>query len=139
MYLGGFLCPFFKIEKKCPVFAKSTLFIFIYELNFSFKMLFLEYQGKWYPKFFSAERFFFLCFRFNVYQSDLVLRNLPCLEKFLVTRLLLQVSFISLSLSLSPSLSLSLYIYIYTYIYKYISIYIYTYIYIYSYFHSIQQ
>ena len=41
------------------------------------------------PKFFPAGPFF-LVLQLNVYWSALILRNLPCPKKFLVTRLLLQ-------------------------------------------------
>ena len=44
------------------------------------------YLGKKYPKFFPAGPFF-LVLQLNVYRSAHILRNLPCPEKFLVTRL----------------------------------------------------
>ena len=36
--------------------------------------------------------FFFVCCRLNVYRSALIFRNLPCPEKFLVTRLKLFIA-----------------------------------------------
>ena len=44
---GGLLFPSLKIENKCPDFAKKNiLIVFIYGLNFSFKMLFYKYIGE---------------------------------------------------------------------------------------------
>ena len=49
---GGLLCPFLKIEKKYPDFlGKNALIVYIYGLNFSFKMLFdiLEKNSEIFP------------------------------------------------------------------------------------------
>ena len=77
---------FSKLKKSALIFEKSTLIVFIYGLNFSLKMLFEEYLGKKSPKFYQW-RLSVVCCRLNVYRSDLVLINLPCPKKFLVTRL----------------------------------------------------
>ena len=51
---------FKKIEKKCPDFGKNALIVFISGLNFSFKMLFQEYQEEKTPKFIFARPFFYV-------------------------------------------------------------------------------
>ena len=83
----GLPCPFLKYKEKCPDFlGKKALIRFIHGLDFSFKMLFKVYLGKKSPKFFPVGPFF-LVLQLNVYRNVLILRNLPCPEKFLVTRL----------------------------------------------------
>ena len=66
--------PFFKIQRKALILEKNTLTRFIYV------------SRKNYPKFFPAGPFF-LVLQLNAYRSALILRNFPCPEKFLVTRL----------------------------------------------------
>ena len=44
---GRYLLPFFlKIEKIALILEKGNLIVFIYELNFSFRMLFYQYLGE---------------------------------------------------------------------------------------------
>ena len=75
---------FRKLEKSALIWGKSTVIAVIYGINFSFKMQFLSFSRRK-SRNFSLLGFSFLCCRWNVYQSALISRNLPCLDKFLVT------------------------------------------------------
>ena len=83
---GGLPCSFSKLKEKCLDFGKKSLTRFIYGFNFSFKMLFQAYLGK-YLQHFSLRSLSFVCCRWNIFQSALIFINLPCPEKLLVTRL----------------------------------------------------
>ena len=71
---GGSPRPIFKIQRKSLILEKNTLTRFIYV------------SRKKYPKFFPPGPFF-LVLQLNAYRSAPILRNFPCPEKFLVTRL----------------------------------------------------
>ena len=69
---------------------KNVLIVVIYGLNFSFTMQFLRVFRINSRRFFPAGPFF-LALYMIIYQSDLILKKLPCPKKFLVTRLNLSV------------------------------------------------
>ena len=73
----GLPCPFSKIEKKQLDFGKSTLFVCIYGIKFSFKIKFSEYLGEKIPTYFPSG---------------------PCLKKFLVARLYIYILYICMYL-----------------------------------------
>ena len=78
--------PFFENRKKCPDFGRKGPDCIHLWANFSTLNVFLRVSRRKNSKVFPAGPFF-LCFWRNVYQSDLIQRNFPWPEKFLVTRL----------------------------------------------------
>ena len=57
--------------------------MFIYELNFSFKMLSEEYFGEKNPRFFTGRPFFHMVYVFEVCSDWLVLLRKPYCKSFL--------------------------------------------------------
>ena len=73
-----------KTDKKCPGFGgKNALIIFIYGLNFLFKMLFYEHLGGKKQNFSLSGLSFTSCGR-NVYQSTIIPRTSPTLKVVVV-------------------------------------------------------
>ena len=85
----GLSCTFLKIGRSALILRKSVLILVIFGLNFSIKMRKLKFlsfsRGK------SSEYFLFdltfLSFWWNVCQSAIIQRKLPCPDKFLIMRL----------------------------------------------------
>ena len=82
---GGLPCPFLKIEKCALILRKKALIVSIFGLNIPFKMKFQEYLGEKTPKF-SLRGIFSSVFNIFI-ELPQFLKNLPCPENFLVTRL----------------------------------------------------
>ena len=91
---GGddYLALFQNFLKSALILEKNALNIFACGLNFLFKIkcCFQCIQEKNLRNFF-LRSLFLVCYRLNVYQGALILRNLPCPEKFLVTRLVVEL------------------------------------------------
>lgn len=86
--------PFSKIAKKCLIWGKIPLTVATYGINLPFKLLVLR-VSRIENETFSLWGLCFLCCRWNIYRSALIIRKLPCPQKPMVTRLL----FIKLSIS----------------------------------------
>ena len=82
---GGTSCLFFFNWKNSLILEKANLIVFIYELNFSFRMLFYQYLAEKTPKCSLWGRCFMFCRR------ALIPRNLSCSENFLVLPLYLSI------------------------------------------------
>ena len=95
---GGSTLTFIKNWRKKNVLVlekKNALIVVIYGLNFSFTMQLLgeNFLGVFRRKsriFFPTEPFFLVLYMI-IYQSNLILKKLPCPKIFLVTRLNLSV------------------------------------------------
>ena len=87
-------CPFLKIEKKCPDFAKkvpwiykkSALSVWILRPKFPFKRSFKSIWEKKHQTF-SLRDSSFICCTGNIYRSTTIPRNLSCPEDILVASL----------------------------------------------------
>ena len=88
---GGLTCPFSNIEKKCPNLGENAMTVVIYGLNISFiTQLQVSRRKNW--RFFPTGPFFLVLYM-TVYQSALIPKKLPCPKKFLVTWLILFITF----------------------------------------------
>ena len=78
--------PFFINWRSALILEKNALIVSILGFISHFKCGFKSFQEKK-KHIFSLRGFSFMCCRSNVYRRALILRRLPCPEKFLVTRL----------------------------------------------------
>ena len=80
---GGTLClSFGKLKKNALILEKADLIVFIYGLNFSFRMLFYQYLGKKAPK----------CSLWGpCCRRAVIPTSLPCTKNFLVVLLYLSI------------------------------------------------
>ena len=86
---SGLSCTFLKIGRNAMILRKSVLILVIFRLNFSIKMgklKFLSFSRGKSSKYFLFDLTFW-SFWWNVYQSAIIQRKLPCPNKFLFMRL----------------------------------------------------
>lgn len=72
--------PFLKSKKTAQILGKNTLVVSIYGVNVSLEMQFLEHLGE-------KTSGPLVCYKWNVYRSAFIARNLAFPEKFLVAHM----------------------------------------------------
>ena len=74
--------PFFENQKSVLILEKKTLILFMFELNFLFKVQFQEYLGEKTPKFFLVGPFFLVFFKEMLVKFPCFHETSPTLKKF---------------------------------------------------------